>query len=174
MELFDLYDCQRRPLGRTMIRGEKVPVGCYRLVVHICIFNSRGELLIQQRQSFKDGWPGMWDVSVGGSVTAGENSQQGAHRELLEELGLDVDFSGLAPVLTTTFTGGFDDIFVLNMEPELDDLKLQESEVQAVKWASQAEILDMIAAHRFIPYSAPFMEYLFFRRNHGGNFDTDR
>ena len=71
MEIFDLYDCARRPLGRTMIRGTQTPPGCYRLVVHVCIFNSKGEMLIQQRQSFKDGWPNMWDITVGGSVISG-------------------------------------------------------------------------------------------------------
>lgn len=174
MELFDLYDTARRPTGETMVRGTAVPAGKYRLVVHVCIFNSRGEMLIQQRQSYKDGWPNLWDVSVGGSVTAGETSQQGAHRELLEELGLDVDFTAMAPVLTTTFTGGFDDIYVLTMDLDPAALTLQESEVQAARWASETEILDMIEHKNFIPYSRPFMEYLFFRRNHGGNFDTDR
>ena len=171
MEIFDLYDCARRPVGQTMIRGEKGPAGLYRLVVHVCIFNSKGEMLIQQRQSFKDGWPNMWDISVGGSVISGETTQQGAHRELLEELGLDVDFSRMAPALTTTFTGGFDDVYILTMDLDPNTLQLQEEEVQAAKWASEAEILDMIANHRFIPYSRPFMECLFFRRNHAGNFD---
>ena len=171
MEIFDLYDCSRRPVGKTMVRGEKVPAGCYRLVVHVCIFNAKGEMLIQQRQSFKDGWPNMWDVTVGGSVIAGETSQQGAHRELLEELGLDVDFTGMAPALSTTFTGGFDDIYILNMELDPADLHLQEEEVQAARWASEAEVLDMIAKKEFIPYNRPFMECMFFRRNHGGKFD---
>ena len=174
MEIFDLYDCARRPLGRTMVRGTPTPPGCYRLVVHVCIFNSSGEMLIQQRQSFKDGWPGMWDITVGGSVISGENTQAGAHRELLEELGLDVDFSKMAPALTTTFTGGFDDVYILNMDLDPADLKLQYEEVQAARWATEAEVLDLIAQKQFIPYSRPFMQCLFFRRNHGGNFDTDK
>ena len=173
MEIFDLYDCARRPLGRTMIRGTKTPANCYRLVVHVCIFNPKGEMLIQQRQSFKDGWPNMWDVSVGGSVIAGETSQDGARRELLEELGLDVDFSGLAPALTTTFTGGFDDVYILTMDLDPAGLKLQYEEVQAAKWTSEDEVLDMIANREFIPYNRPFIECLFFRRNHSGNIAKD-
>ena len=104
MELFDLYDHQRRPLGRTMVRGTKTPDGCYRLVVHISIFNSKGEMLIQQRQSFKDDWQNLWDLSVGGSVTTGETSQVGAERELLEELSITADFQGKAPDLSITST----------------------------------------------------------------------
>ena len=171
MELFDLYDCRRRPTGQTMIRGERTPTGCYRLVVHICIFNSKGEMLIQQRQSFKEGWPNLWDISVGGSVIAGETSQQGAHRELLEELGLDVDFSEMVPALITTFTQGFDDIYVLNMELEPARLRLQESEVQAARWATKEEVLELLDSGRFIPYQKGLMDYIFFRADHNGDFD---
>lgn len=171
MELFDLYDARRTPTGQTMVRGEKTPQGLYRLVVHVCIFNSKGEMLIQQRQPFKDGWPNMWDVSVGGSVTVGETSQQGARRELREELGLDVNFDRMAPALTTTFTGGFDDFYVLHMELDPALLQLQESEVQAAKWASQAEVMEMLDREQFIPYQRAFLEYLFFRSSHSGNFD---
>lgn len=169
MELWDLYDSGRKLTGRTMVRGDSVPNGCWRLVVHICVFNSAGQLLIQQRQPFKQGWPNLWDVTVGGAVCAGESSQEGAHRELLEEIGLDVDFENTVPAFTSTFTGGFDDIYIVHMEPDLSQLKLQESEVQAVRWAGKEEILAMIDNGTFIPYGKDFIEYLFYRSNHGGN-----
>lgn len=173
MELFDLYDSCRRPTGETMVRGTRVPTDRYRLVVHVCIFNDKGELLIQQRQPFKKGWSNLWDISVGGAVVAGETSQQGAHRELLEELGLDIDFSGKVPAFTTTFESGFDDIYIRNMEIELSQLRLQPEEVQTAAWATKAQILTMIEEQTFIPYSKVFVEYLFFRRNHTGNFESD-
>lgn len=169
MELWDLYDSGRKLTGRTIVRGDSVPNGCWRLVVHICVFNSAGQLLIQQRQPFKQGWPNLWDVTVGGAVCAGESSQEGAHRELLEEIGLDVDFENTVPAFTSTFTGGFDDIYIVHMEPDLSQLKLQESEVQAVRWAGKEEILAMIDNGTFIPYGKDFIEYLFYRSNHGGN-----
>ena len=50
MELWDLYDENRVNLGKTMVRGEKQHDGVYRIVVHACIFNSQGQMLIQQRQ----------------------------------------------------------------------------------------------------------------------------
>ena len=174
MELFDLYDAHRQPTGKTMVRGTPTPEGYYRLVIHICIFNSQGQLLIQQRQGFKKTWKNMWDVSVGGAVTAGENSQLGAHRELLEELGLDVDFENIPPAVTGTFRGGFDDIYILNWDVDIDTITLQPEEVQQVKWAGKDEILAMIDAGRFIPYGKEFIEYLFFRRTHFGNFQIDK
>ena len=174
MERFDLYDSHRRFIGRTIARGEDVPEGLRRLVVHVCVFNRKGEMLIQQRQSFKEGWPNLWDVSVGGGVQAGETTQQAARRELMEELGLDYNFEGEAPMLTTTFCKGFDDIYIIHAEPDLASLRLQSEEVQAVRWANKDEVLAMIDRGAFIPYSRPLMEYIFFRHDHWGNFDTDK
>ena len=115
----------------------------------------------------------MWDITVGGAVTSGENSLEGAHRELLEEIGLDISFQDMAPAFTTTFQGGFDDIYIITAAPDISQLKLQYEEVQAVRWADKEEILSMIENGSFIPYNKAFIEYLFFRRAHCGNFDTD-
>ena len=174
MERFDLYDSRRRFTGRTIARGEDVPDGLRRLVVHVCVFNQKGEMLIQQRQSFTEGWPNLWDVSVGGGVQAGETTQQAARRELQEELGLEFDFENETPILTTTFRKGFDDLYIIHLESDLDALRLQPEEVQAVRWAGRDEVLAMIKNGTFIPYSRPFMEYIFFRHDHWGNFDTNK
>lgn len=173
MEHLDLYDCCHRPTGQTMVRGDMPPKGLYGQVIHVCIFNSRGEMLIQQRQPWKT-WGNMWDVSVGGSVISGETSQQGAQRELLEELGLEADFESLAPAITTTFTGGFDDFYILHVDLDPAKLKLQYEEVQAARWAAESEALALLDNGQFIPYQRSFLQYLFFRCGHGGNFDTDK
>ena len=86
MEILDIYDSNRMPTGRTFVRGTK-PEGGYYLVAQVIVFNTKGQMLIQQRQAHKLGWPNRWDVSAGGSVQAGETSQQAAQRELREELG---------------------------------------------------------------------------------------
>ena len=43
-EVWDIYDENRIKTGRTMIRGNEIKNGDYHLVVHVCIFNSKGEL----------------------------------------------------------------------------------------------------------------------------------
>jgi isopentenyldiphosphate isomerase len=161
MEIIDLYDAERRKTGQTMVRGAKVPEGCYRMVVHICIFNNKGEMLIQLRTETKDSWPGVWDISVGGSSQTGDTSRSAAHRELLEELGLDVDFENIRPALTINFKEGFDDYYVLNMEPELERLTLQAEEVQRVRWADMEDVFALIDNGEFIPYQKPLIELLF-------------
>lgn len=61
-------------------------------VVHLHVFNSRGELYLQRRPEWKDIQPGKWDTSVGGHVDLGENVDKALQREAREELGLR-DFS---------------------------------------------------------------------------------
>ncbi len=172
MELWDLYDADRRPLGRTMVRGEPQPPGTYRFVIHVCIFNERGEMLLQQRQPFKKSWSNLWDVTVGGSAVAGERSQDAAHRELLEELGLDVSFEGLRPALTVSFDGGFDDWYLIRRDVDVSECALQYEEVQAVRWAGLSEALAMLEDGRFIPYHKGFLECLFFLRGQNSGMHT--
>ena len=160
-EVIDLYPWERTPTGETGERGKPLPAGRCRLVVHVCVFNGRGELLIQQRQHSAKLWPGLWDMSVGGGAKAGDDSRGAAHRELLEELGLDVDFSRLRPVLTIHFGDGFDDIYALQLEAAPDSLRLQAEEVQAVRWAGEAEVQAMIRDGSFIPYQPALIGLLF-------------
>ena len=87
MELLDLYTEDRVRTGKTMVRGTVVPEGLCRLVVHVCIFDSQGRMLIQQRQPFKSGWSNYWDMSVGGCAVAGDTSIAAAERETREEIG---------------------------------------------------------------------------------------
>ena len=43
-ELIDLYNVDRERTGMTAVRGEDLPEGTFRMVVHVCIFNSKGEM----------------------------------------------------------------------------------------------------------------------------------
>ena len=168
MELWDLYDRDRIPTGETHERGKPLPKGRYHMVVHVVIFNTKGEMLIQQRQPFKEGWPNLWDITVGGSAVAGDTSRTAAQREVMDEIGLAIDLSGEQPKLTIPFDVGFDDIYTLVMDVDLTTLHLQESEVQAVRWASEEDILAMLADRRFIPYHQAFIQLLFALRHSRG------
>ena len=166
MELYDLYTADREKTGKTMERGEPTPPGYYRLIIHVCIFSEDGKMLIQQRQLSKKMWPDRWDVSVSGCAVSGDSSKSAAERETREELGLSVDLSHMRPALTLYWGRVFEDIYVLTRSVDLASLQLQPEEVQAVRWASKDEILQMIDDGRFVPFEKGLIEYLFFRRNH--------
>ncbi len=164
MERFDLYTADRQKSGRTQERGERTPDGFYRLVIHVCIFDEAGRMLIQQRQPFKATWSNLWDVSVGGCAVTGDTSRTAAEREVREELGLSIDLADVRPTLTLNWDHGFDDYYVLTKELNLETLTLQPEEVQAVRWATKDEILRMIDDSSFIPYEKSLIELLFTRR----------
>lgn len=168
MEIWDLYDENRQLINQKMMRGEQQPAGTYRLVVHVCLFNSRNQMLIQQRQPFKEGWSDMWDISVGCSAISGETSQQAAQRELAEELGIHMSFAHARPYLTVYFDQGFDDFYFVDVDAKLETLHLQKEEVKAVQWADLSEILERIEQHQFIPYHQAMIELLFLMKQKRG------
>ena len=162
MELVDLYDENRIPLGRVAERHAPKGPGEYRMVVHVCVFDSRGRLLIQQRAPQKTVYPYLWDVSVGGGVDAGETSRQGAEREFREELGYPLDLTGLRPSVTVNFDRGFDDFYILVKDLDETALVLQkEEEVSAVRWVTVEELLNMVDDGSFISYPKSFLRFLF-------------
>lgn len=74
-EIWDLYDENRKLLGKDHVRGEQLPIDGYHLVVNVWIRNSKGEYLISQRSANRPTFPLMWEC-VGGSVVKGEDSMQ--------------------------------------------------------------------------------------------------
>ncbi len=101
-------------------------------VVHVLVFNSRGELLLQKRSQEKDVAPGRWDTSVGGHVNPGEDMRGAALREMGEELGItgtSVDFlysyiftDRIESELTSTFSLIYDGDIKFNGE-EIDEVR---------------------------------------------------
>lgn len=163
IEEFDLYNWDRSPTGETWLRGQPLPQGRYHMVVHICIFNQKGELLIQQRHPNKAGYPNFWDLSAGGSALKGETSWMAAKRETAEELGLKLELDHVRPIMTLNFEDGFDDLYAVQITSELDlsRLHLQPEEVQAVQWASREQIQKMLCSGKFVPYYPSMIDLLF-------------
>ena len=87
-EMFPLVD----ELGN--ITGAASRGGCHNgskllhPVVHLHVFNDKGELFLQKRPAWKDIQPDKWDTAVGGHIDLGENAEQALKREVSEELGI--------------------------------------------------------------------------------------
>lgn len=166
-ELWDVYSYDRGLTGRVTHRGDGLRPGEYHLVVHICVFDSRGRLLIQRRSDEKRSWGGLWDLSAGDCALAGESSHEAAARELHEELGLTADFTGVRPVLTINFETGFDDIYEIERELEPSELHFQAEEVTGASWATLDEVCGLLESDEFVPYSPEFVRLLFDIHRHG-------
>src|SRR5687767_10871101 len=74
--------------GEVLSRPEIHGLGKPHRAVHIYVFNSRQELLMQRRSLTVDHMAGGWSVSAVGHIHSGEFSAAAARRELAEELGL--------------------------------------------------------------------------------------
>ena len=86
-ELVDVVDTDDRVLGRAT-RAEMRRDNLLHRAVYILVFNARGELFVHRRTESKDVYPGLWDVTIGGVVAAGEDYLDAARREIGEEIGV--------------------------------------------------------------------------------------
>lgn len=87
-EILEIVDRDGKTIGtapRSQIHGNP---SLLHKVVHVLVFNDKGELLLQKRSLTKDVAPGKWDTSVGGHVPNGEDLITAAKREMEEELGI--------------------------------------------------------------------------------------
>lgn len=170
-ELWDTYTEDRLPTGKTIPRGSILDSEGLHVVVHVCLFNRAGQMLIQRRTDDKVGWPGLWDFSTGGSVIHGESSREGAQREVFEELGCRIDLSRARPNFTFNFGGGFDDFYLLDHEVEIAELAIPNREVAEARWASREDVLALLGAEKFLPYRASVVEFIFDYRGHNDIFN---
>ncbi len=59
----------------------------------VFIFNTQGEMLLQQRAQTKYHSPGLWTNACCSHPREGETYEQGAHRRLKEEMGMDANLT---------------------------------------------------------------------------------
>jgi len=113
-------------------------------VVRLLVIDGAGKVLLQRRSETKQQAPGLWDTSVAGHVSAGEDLNRSLHREAREELGLRLPKPG---------PGG--PVFLGNYRFEAQDdhelafvwvyrssgpFKPDPEEVAEIRWMSQTEI----------------------------------
>ncbi len=166
MEIVDLYDKDHRSTGETSPRDTVPPEGRYMQVVHMCVFNAKGELLVQRRSPEKDRYPGIWDLSAGGFAKAGETAQEAALRETAEEVGLECRPQDVSFVLSVPFRWIFDDFFRVTADLPIEAFTILESEVTELAWVGKDALLMMAADGLFVDYDPQILSDIF---DHSGS-----
>lgn len=143
MEYRELYDENRQPLGIAITKSDPVPPNAYMLTVGIWIVNDRKQVLLTRRSLEKRYAPGMWE-NPAGHVQKGETCEDAIIRELREETGIMARKENIHHLGTARVWPYFGDNYVVRMNVDLADVKLQPGETCDVKWATLAELDHML------------------------------
>ena len=160
MEYWDIYDKNKKPTGRTMLRNDfNLKDDEYHLSVLGVISRPDGKILITKRKMNKRWAPGWWEVS-GGGVMAGETSGEAVIRELKEETGIDV--SGCKDGYRFSYhrenpgegDNYFVDVYRFTLDFDESDVHPQESETDGFMIASPEEIKALGEQGIFLHYDS--------------------
>ncbi|BBN14597.1 isopentenyl-diphosphate Delta-isomerase [Marchantia polymorpha subsp. ruderalis] len=158
VEFLDVLTPEGLHTGLSKDRNLVHKDGDYHRAVHVWVYSeSTAELLLQKRAYTKDSWPGLWDISSAGHISAGDTSLESARRELQEELGVDLPSDAFELLFTykqndilndgTFINNEYNDVYlVTTLEPiPLEAFTLQESEVVDVKYMGWKNYKEVIA-----------------------------
>lgn len=160
MELWDIYDRNKKPTGRTMERNN----WClrddeYHLTVLGVILRTDGRFLITKRVMTKAWAPGWWEVS-GGAAMAGETSFEAVKREVKEETGLDVSSADGGYMFTYHRENPgegdnyFVDVYRFTIDFKEEELCLQEAETDGYMLATPGQIRELAEEGIFLHYDS--------------------
>lgn len=140
-----------REAPRSEVHGDNL----LHRAVHIMISNENGEILLQKRSPWKDRHPRLWDSSAAGHVSAGEEYDSAARRELKEELGIDIPLEQVAKLPASDRT---DQEFICVYRGQYDgDFKPEPSEIETVQFFPP-ELIDGWIAARPRDFAPAFLE----------------
>ncbi len=129
-------------------------------IVHVLIFNDKGDILLQLRSAKKKFCPGHWVTSAGGHVQKGESYEQAAKRELKEELGVDVPLALIdeSPYDHYKMRKFLQVFRAVHNGP----FKFNPEEVSGCRWFSVDDVRDMVRKNQLIhPELAHVIERLY-------------
>jgi 8-oxo-dGTP pyrophosphatase MutT (NUDIX family) len=160
MELWDIYDENKKRTGRTMKRNDWcLKEGEYHLTVLGIVARKDGKFLITKRVMTKAWAPGWWEVS-GGAAIAGEDSIDAVHREIFEETGIDVKkweggyqftYKRENPKEGDNY---FVDVYRFIGDFEESDIRLQEGETDGYMLATLDDIKEFADRGVFLHYDS--------------------
>jgi 8-oxo-dGTP pyrophosphatase MutT (NUDIX family) len=154
-EWVDIVDDQGQTIATTTrqeMRSRRLPHRC----VYVLVFDASGRLFIHQRTSTKDVYPDFWDVAAGGVLATSESFDEGAIREIREELGIDAQPEPLFP-----FHYQDENTVVFSMVYRITHngpFRLQPEEIVQGKFVTWPELDSILQANRFCPDGLQVLE----------------
>lgn len=145
-ELFfvvDENDNPLDPLPRKLVHGH----GVWHRVAHVWVLDGRGEVLCQQRSFSKESNPGSWEPFFGGHLGPNEGYEEGAKREVFEEIGLRPTLLNFLMVYkrydstNDGYNNEFQGIYTFEWSGDLSMLHFNDGEVEQVMWMPLAKVL---------------------------------
>ena len=152
-ELWDIYDINKKKIGRTAERDVyQFKEGEYHIVVTGIIINSKNEILISKRAKHKK-FGLMWECS-GGSILAGETSLEGVIRELKEELGIEFSKKEaifLKEIRRDKLPPDFKDLWLFRRDIDKREITFPDGESIDAKWVTIDEFVKMYENKEIVP-----------------------
>lgn len=183
MEMFDIRTPEGEPTGEVKERSAVHRDGDWHGTAHIWLVrrkNGKIEVLLQKRSRLKETFPGCYDASCAGHLSAGDSFIQGALRELQEELGLeakeeDLFLGGIYPCQVDEWFGGIhildreiSAVYLYDKPVKEEELKLQEEEEEGVCWIEFERLKELAAAgtpeYCIFPWETDALEDAFRKR----------
>lgn len=165
-ELVDVLDYETgEKTGLVISKKEAHKNGLWHSSIHIWIISTdKKRILLQKRCADKNLFPDMWDISVGGHISAGEEPLTSAKRELEEELGLNPDnyeFNFIKRIKEEFKDHGvnsneFVNIYMVIADIDIDDITLQKEEVSDAKWFTKDELKQLADDEKVLPHFEEF------------------
>lgn len=152
-EFIDVLNKNGEYMNKTATREECFKNGLWHKAVLVFIIsNDNNKVLLQQRSANKKLWPNLWDITAGGHVLAGEFGYQAVIRETKEEIGIDIkkeELEFIGSTISETIKGDivnrlFNENYIVHKDIDLKDIKLQEEEVQDIKWFDKETVINKI------------------------------
>jgi len=161
-EIFDIYTRDGKHLWtapKSVCHSENP--GFYHKPVWIRIINSKNEILVQKRAATKKNHPNKRCMWASGHVLAWETITEWAIREVYEELGVETkeeDYKFICEYIVDE-TWEIAQIYLLKLDLNINEFKLQEEEVAEVKWLTYDEFKELFNSKDFVEHSDEYKEF---------------
>ena len=150
IELVDVLDENGNKTGEVIDRNEVDTCKSYYLGIHVYIYNSKNEFLIQKRSYNKKINPGVWDLNMGHTI-AGETSKESAIREVYEEIGITIKPTEIKFIGRYKWSEfhHFVDVWVVNRDTDVNETRLSDKEVVDIMYVSKSELIELLSTSKY-------------------------